>query len=80
MPISRLAGPVSPDETGHTSQLRDVRGGELVLTRAVAADPEVAALLNDRRIESEVVPADLGEPTHVIRVRLDAGEVGSRDA
>jgi class 3 adenylate cyclase len=46
------------------------RGGELVLTRAVAADPEVAALLNEHRIETEVVPAELGGPTHVIRVRL----------
>jgi hypothetical protein len=46
-----------------------------VLTQAVAADPEVAALLNERHIETEVVPADLGGPTHVIRVRLEAGEV-----
>ena len=46
-------------------------GGELVLTQAVASDPEVAALLNERRIETEVVPAALGGPTHVIRVRLE---------
>ena len=42
------------------------------LTQAVAADPEVAALLNERRIETEVVPAELGGQTHVIRVRLHA--------
>ena len=46
------------------------RGGELVLTQAVAADPEVAALLNARRIEGEVVPTDLAGHPHVIRVRL----------
>jgi class 3 adenylate cyclase len=51
--------------------LQHARGGELVLTRAVAADPEVAALLNERRIETTVVPAELGGDTHVIRVRID---------
>ena len=40
--------------------LQYARGGELVLTQAVAADPEVAALLNERRIETEVVPAAMG--------------------
>ncbi|HZW30138.1 MAG TPA: protein kinase, partial [Isosphaeraceae bacterium] len=50
-------------------------GGQLVMTQAVAADPEVAALLNERRIATEVVPAELGGETHVIRVRLD-GDTG----
>ena len=53
--------------------LDHARGGELVLTRAVAADPEVAALLGERRLATEVVPADLGGQAHVIRVRPDAG-------
>ena len=57
--------------------LQYARGGELVLTQAVAADPEVATLLNDRRIETEVVPAELAGQTHVIRVRLDADEAGT---
>jgi class 3 adenylate cyclase len=52
--------------------LQYARGGELVLTRAVAADPEVAALLNQRRIETEVVPAELAGHAHVIRVGLDS--------
>ena len=49
--------------------LQYARGGELVLTQAVAADPEVAALLNERRIETEVVPAKFADHDHVIRVR-----------
>ena len=53
--------------------LQYARGGELVLTRSVAADPEVAALLHERRIATEVVPAELGAESHVIRVRIDAG-------
>ncbi len=44
--------------------------GELVLTQPVAADPEVAVLLNERGIAAEVVPQALGEHNHVIRVRL----------
>jgi hypothetical protein len=36
----------------------------------VAADPEVAALLNERGIETAVVPAELGGGTHVIRAVL----------
>ena len=43
-----------------------------MLTQAVAADPEVAALLNERRIETEVVPAALGGQTHVIRAHFDS--------
>ncbi len=53
--------------------LDHARGGELVLTRAVATDPEVAALLGERRLATEVVPTDLGGQSHVIRVRLEAG-------
>jgi hypothetical protein len=49
--------------------LAHARAGELVLTRAVAADPEVAALLGERGLATEVVPAG---PDHVIRVRLGA--------
>ncbi len=49
---------------------------ELVLTRTVAADPEVAALLSERQIESEVVATNLAGHPHVIRVRLDPVEVG----
>jgi class 3 adenylate cyclase len=59
--------------------LDQARAGELVLTRAVAADPEVAAVLNERRVATEVVPADPGGQDHAIRVRLDAVE-GLRDA
>jgi class 3 adenylate cyclase len=53
--------------------LDHARGGDLVLTRAVAADPEVADLLGERRLATEVVPTDLGGQSHVIRVRLEAG-------
>jgi hypothetical protein len=52
--------------------LEYARAGELVLTRVVAADPEVAALLGERRIASEVVPAELGGQPHIIRARLEA--------
>jgi class 3 adenylate cyclase len=51
------------------------RRGELVLTQPVAADPAVAALLNEHRIETEVVPAELGGQTHLIRVRLPKGSI-----
>jgi class 3 adenylate cyclase len=54
--------------------LHYARAGELVLTQAVAADPEVAAWLNQRRIETEVVPADLGGHPHAIRIRLAPAE------
>jgi class 3 adenylate cyclase len=47
------------------------RAGELVLTRAVAGDPEVAALLGERRIEAEVIRSDLPEHPHLIRVQID---------
>ena len=50
--------------------LHHARSGELVLTQPVAADPEVAALLNDRRLEPEVVPAERDGQARVIRVRL----------
>ena len=46
------------------------RGGELVLTQPVAADPAVAALLNARHIEGEVIPADLAGHPHLIRVHI----------
>lgn len=53
------------------------RGGELVLTRAVAADPRVAILFQARGLEGEVLPTDLPDHPHVLRlaasVRLGAG-------
>lgn len=61
-------GTTARDAVGILSQARN---GELVLTQAVAADPEVAALLNERGIDSEVVPTSLPGHRHVIRVRLD---------
>ena len=48
------------------------RAGELVLTQPVAADPGVAALLNARHIQGEVIPAALTGQQHLIRVRLDS--------
>jgi class 3 adenylate cyclase len=59
--------------------LDQARAGELVLTRAVAADPEVAALLGERRLVTEVVPTDLGGQAHVIRARLDSADRGIRE-
>jgi serine/threonine protein kinase/class 3 adenylate cyclase len=49
-----------------------IRGGELVLTQAVAGDPQVAALLQTRGLEVEVLAANLpGQPeTPLHRVRL----------
>ena len=57
-----------------TAILQYARGSELVLTRTVAADPEVAALLGARQIESEVVATNLAGHPHIIRVRLDPVE------
>jgi serine/threonine protein kinase/class 3 adenylate cyclase len=48
--------------------LQYAQGGEMILTQVVAADPEVAALLNERGIETTVVPANLGWQTHMIRL------------
>jgi serine/threonine protein kinase/class 3 adenylate cyclase len=53
---------------------------ELVLTQAVAADPEVAAILQSRAVEGEVVPTDLAGQPYVIRVRLEAAEAKAPDA
>jgi class 3 adenylate cyclase len=53
------------------SILSQAGNGELVLTQAVAADPEVAALLNERGIATEVVPTSLPGHRHLIRVRFD---------
>jgi eukaryotic-like serine/threonine-protein kinase len=50
--------------------LQYARAGELVLTQPVAADPGVAALLNARHIESEVIPAELAGHPHLIRVPI----------
>jgi class 3 adenylate cyclase len=49
-----------------------IRGGEMVLTPAVAGDPQVAALLQTRGLEVEVMGANLpGQPeTPLHRVRL----------
>jgi eukaryotic-like serine/threonine-protein kinase len=48
------------------------RAGELVLTQPVAADPGVAALLNARHIQGEVVRGELTGQQYLIRVRLDS--------
>jgi class 3 adenylate cyclase len=50
--------------------LQYARAGELVLTQPVAADPGVAALLNARHIEGEVIPAELAGHPHLIRVPI----------
>jgi class 3 adenylate cyclase len=49
-----------------------IRGGEMVLTQAVAGDPQVAALLQTRGLEVEVMGTSLpGQPeTPLHRVRL----------
>jgi hypothetical protein len=52
--------------------LEQARAGDLVLTQAVAADPEVAVLLGGRRIATEVVPVELDGQPHIIRARLDS--------
>jgi class 3 adenylate cyclase len=50
--------------------LQQVQGGELVLAPAVAADPEVAALLRSKGVEPEVATMpDAGVP-HFARITL----------
>ncbi len=49
-----------------------VRGGEVVLTRAAAADPEVAALLRDRGLAVEVLADESSGLLHRIAVGLTA--------
>jgi serine/threonine protein kinase/class 3 adenylate cyclase len=57
---------------------RFARGGEMVLTQAVAGDPQVATLLRGRGLEIEVVPQTL--PGHVAaplhRVALAKRQIG----
>jgi class 3 adenylate cyclase len=53
-----------------TAILQFAHGDELILTRAVASDPEVGALLNARGMEGVVVPTELAGHPHVIRVSL----------
>ena len=48
--------------------LRRADGGELLLTRAVATDPGVAALLRERGLQGEVIPADPPGRSHVLRL------------
>jgi class 3 adenylate cyclase len=44
----------------HAMQLPQfARGGELILTQAVAADPQVAALVRRRALEGEILPVNL---------------------
>jgi serine/threonine protein kinase/class 3 adenylate cyclase len=50
--------------------LRLARNDELILSQAVAGDPEVGAFLSGHRIPTEVVPSDLAGHPHVIRVRF----------
>jgi class 3 adenylate cyclase len=45
------------------------RGGEVVLSRAVAADPRVAALLRARGLEGEVLAVDLPGCGPALRLR-----------
>jgi serine/threonine protein kinase/class 3 adenylate cyclase len=45
------------------------RGGELILTRSVADDPRVAALLEAHGLVGEVLPTDLAGHSHVLRIR-----------
>jgi class 3 adenylate cyclase len=42
------------------------RGGELILTHAVAADPGVAALLRARGLEAEILPGDPTGRAHTL--------------
>jgi eukaryotic-like serine/threonine-protein kinase len=51
------------------------RCNELVLTQTVAADPEVAAILQARGIEGEVVATGLACQPRLIRIGLHAPEV-----
>jgi serine/threonine protein kinase/class 3 adenylate cyclase len=53
--------------------LERTRGGELILSQAVAADPQVAALLHARGLEGEVLPPDSpGQPgLSVLRVATE---------
>jgi class 3 adenylate cyclase len=48
------------------------RGGEVVLSQAVAADPQVAALLRDRGLEGELLRADLPGLPGAVLLRLTA--------
>ena len=48
-----------------------IQPNELALAPAVAADPGVAALLETRGIEPEVVTADTGGLPYLIRIRLE---------
>jgi class 3 adenylate cyclase len=56
------------DVVGILSQARD---GDLLLTQAVAADPEVAGLLNERSIATEIMPTSVPGHRHLIQVRLN---------
>ena len=55
--------------------LRRAGGGEVLLTRAVATDPGVAALLRERGLEGEVIPADPPGRSHVLRLVPRPGPV-----
>jgi class 3 adenylate cyclase len=58
----------------HVSQLPQLAcGGELILTQAVASDPEVAALLRARGLQGEPIALDLpGQPGGlVVRAERD---------
>jgi class 3 adenylate cyclase len=53
--------------------LQEARGGEVLLTEAVASDPEVAALLRRRGPEGELLPVDVpGRPGCLVQ-RFPAG-------
>jgi class 3 adenylate cyclase len=62
------------DVVGILSQARD---GDLLLTQAVAADLEVAALLHERGARTEIVPTAVPGHRHLIRVRLETPGAGA---
>ena len=57
-----------------SSILSQARDGELLLTEPVAADLEVAALLHERGIETEIVPTSLPGHRHLIRCGSPVGQ------
>jgi class 3 adenylate cyclase len=60
-----------------SSTLQHARGGELIMTQAVASDPGVAELLNHRQIEAQIVPIEVGGAKHVIRIPIDPAQASS---
>jgi serine/threonine protein kinase/class 3 adenylate cyclase len=57
--------------------LHHTPAGTLVLSQAVASDPEVAALLNEREMETRVIDTELAGHPHLIRISLEADRAGT---